>query len=521
MQDHPQAMPPPPAQAAAGAVQPPGTPPRSRLVARLRSAFRLGLPSKLLLLTVAFVMLAEVLIFLPSIANFRVNWLMDRLTAGHLAGLASEATADSEVPQRLRDDLLMYARVRAIAVKATNRRTIILPADGPLVIDASFDLGQMQNETWSESAQMRLMLLRDALFVFVAPRDRVIRVYGPPSMPKFDGLVVEIVLDESALRTAMMAYAVNILILSIVISIITAALVYFALNRLLVSPMMRLSENMVHFSRMPEDSSRIIVPSGRTDEIGVAERELASMQQQLVQLLHQKSRLAQLGLAVSKINHDLRNMLASAQMMSDRLVAIPDPTVQRFAPKLIAALDRAIEFCNGTLTYGRAQEAPPRREVFRLESLLDDVADSLALPRDTIGWTTRVPDHLTIDADREHLYRVLNNICRNAVDALSGLPDGGTITVEAERVGLATRLVVRDDGPGVPEKARRKMFKAFEGGVRPGGTGLGLAIAAELVRAHGGTIALIEIERGACFEVVIPDRRTTEGVRSLKPGLPA
>ena len=99
--------------------------------------------------------------------------------------------------------------------------------------------------------------------------------------------------------------------------------------------------------------------TGRGDEIGVAERELASMQRQLSSLLAQKNRLAQLGMAVSKINHDLRNMLANAQLISDRLVAIPDPTVQRFVPKLIASLDRAIQFCNASLQFGGSQKRPP------------------------------------------------------------------------------------------------------------------------------------------------------------------
>src|SRR4029079_9562465 len=109
---------------------------------------------------------------------------------------------------------------------------------------------------------------------------------------------------------------------------------------------------MLRFSENPEDASRIIVPSQRRDEIGTAERELAHMQSELTQTLQQKNRLAALGLAVSKISHDLRNMLASAQLISDRLGSLPDLTVQRFAPKLIASLGRAISFCEGTLRFG-------------------------------------------------------------------------------------------------------------------------------------------------------------------------
>ena len=133
------------------------------------------------------------------------------------------------------------------------------------------------------------------------------------------GDFIEVVLPEAPLRAAMIRYGLNVLGLSVIISMITAALVYFALNGLLVQPMMRITRNMLRFSQNPEDASRIIVPSARQDEIGTAERELAHMQVELTQTLQQKSRLAALGLAVSKISHDLRNMLANAQLISDRL----------------------------------------------------------------------------------------------------------------------------------------------------------------------------------------------------------
>ncbi|MEL7049990.1 MAG: HAMP domain-containing sensor histidine kinase, partial [Pseudomonadota bacterium] len=296
---------------------------------------------------------------------------------------------------------------------------------------------------------------------------------------------------------------------------------------LLVRPMLRISKNMLHFSDNPEDASRIIVPSDRTDEIGTTERELADMQGQLVNLIVQKNRLAQLGLAVSKINHDLRNMLASAQLLSDRLTAIPDPTVQRFTPKLIASLDRAINFCNDTLRFGRAEEATPRRAVFPLKPLVQEVADGLGLPRPgnprpsqsgetAVDWTIDIPDNLSVDADPDHLLRVLSNLCRNALQILEtsgpGLhvskSENGGIDVRAWREGRRVTIEISDNGPGLPPKAREKLFRAFQGSQRKGGTGLGLAIAAELVAAHGGQLRLLDKPEaeGAAFEICLPDR---------------
>jgi signal transduction histidine kinase len=273
--------------------------------------------------------------------------------------------------------------------------------------------------------------------------------------------------------------------------------------------MMRLTRNMLHFSENPEDPGRIIKPSDRRDEIGTAERELAQMQRQLSQLLLQKNRLAQLGLAVSKINHDLRNMLANAQLISDRLTSIPDPTVQRFAPKLIASLDRAISFCNDSLKFGRAEESEPRRELMRLKPLVEEVGDGLGLPREgTIAWVVEMEDTLRIDADRDHLFRALSNLCRNALQAIESQGDGvkGEIRIKAWREGRKVFVEVRDDGPGVAPSARANLFRAFQGSTRKGGAGLGLAIASELVAAHGGTLQYLDTERGAAFLIELPDR---------------
>jgi signal transduction histidine kinase len=466
-----------------------------------------GLSGKLLLLTILFVMLAEVLIFVPSVANFRITWLADRLTAAQLASLAAEASPNGDVPQGLRNELLRTARVKAVALKRNDQRQLILDADMPVAIDASYDLSM----TGANAAlSSRLGAIWDALEVLFGSGDRTLRVVGRPGDGAGD--MIEIVLPEGPLKTAMVRFGLNVLVLSIIISVITAALVYLALNTILVRPILRIAQNMLRFSQHPEDASRIIIASGRRDEIGTAERELSHMQTELSLLLHQKSRLAALGLAVSKINHDLRNMLANAQLLSDRLASSPDPNVQRFAPKLIASLDRAIAFCNDTLKFGRAQEAAPRRELMPLKPLVVEVGEGLALPRDdVIAWHIDIEDSLRIDADRDQLYRVLSNITRNALQALEaqGAAVKGAISVTARRTANRVAIIVSDDGPGVPPRAKEHLFQAFQGSTRRGGTGLGLAIAFELVAAHGGTMRLLDVPKGASFEIEIPDRGTS------------
>ncbi|MEM8573724.1 MAG: HAMP domain-containing sensor histidine kinase [Pseudomonadota bacterium] len=453
-----------------------------------------GLSTKLLLLTILFVMVAEVLVFVPSVSNFRKQWLMERLQAAQIASVAAEAAPDGRLPEKLREELLERAGVKAISVKHEDQRVLVVQVGTPAEVE-TYDL---RDASWAE-------LIADALMVYVRPGNRVIRVVGEPDFSP--GEMVDVVLDEAPLKAAMQSFGLNILGLSILISIITATLVFLALDWLLVKPMTQLTRNMVRFAEMPEDPSRIIAPSKRRDEIGTAERELAAMQNELSQTLSQKTRLAALGLAVSKISHDLRNMLASAQLLSDRLAEVKDPTVQRLVPKLIASLDRAIRLCVQTLDFGQAQETPPNRMRFALAPLVVEVGDALGLPRPgAIEWETKLEEDIEVDADRDQLYRVLANLCRNAVQAFESEPDRvGAIRVFARRDGAVVTIDVADTGPGVPEQARKRLFQAFQTVARKGGSGLGLAISAELVAAHGGQIELVDNEGGATFRITIPD----------------
>ncbi len=460
---------------------------------------RVGLSGKLLFLTVLFVMVAEILIYVPSVANFRLNWLNDRLAAAHTAALVLDAAPSGMVPESLARQILASIGAHAVAVKMGNQRRLLAAANEPARVAQDID---MRSVRWWQA----IMDAFDTL-LFCQPGDTM-RVIGPAPMAK--GEFLEIVLDEAPLRAAMWTFSVNILLLSLVISAITATLVYLALHYLLVRPMRRITGSMIAFRADPENSARIIAESGRGDEVGRAEEELAAMQRELASMLHQQSRLAALGLAVSKINHDLRNLLASAQLFSDQLSTSPDPKVQRFAPKLMRALARAIAYAQSTLSYGAAHEPPPERKTFEVEPLIEEVHEALGLSFDVpIRWIVSVERGLTADADHDQLFRVLVNVARNAVQALETRgqrdPARDQIRITGRREGGVVVLEVSDTGPGVPEKARAHMFQAFQGSARAGGTGLGLAIAAELVRAHGGEIRLVPGTIGATFHITIPD----------------
>ncbi|MEW6394378.1 MULTISPECIES: HAMP domain-containing sensor histidine kinase [unclassified Afipia] len=477
-----------------------------RTLAKLQPGLRFGLSGKLLLLTIPLILIVEILIYVPSIANFRVNRLNDRLAAASTAALVLDAAPSGMVPDALARQILASIGARAVAIKSGSQRRLLAAADMPAKIDHDIDM--RDTSAWSA--------IVDAFQVMLDSGDEVMRVIGPaPGSGQF----IEVVVDEKPLRDAMFRFSRNVLLLSLVMTSITAGLIYYALHHLFVRPMRRVTANLVAFHENPESTARIIEPSKRTDEIGLAERELSDMQRDLVSMLHQKSHLAALGLAVSKINHDLRNLLASSQLLSDQLASVPDPRVQRFAPKLMRSLERAIAFCQSTLSYGKAQEAPPDRRMVQVEPVVREVRESAGVGSDTsIEWINAIERGLTVDADPDQLFRVLLNLVRNAAQALesekSDLGIARQIRFTGRREGAVTILEISDTGPGIPEKAKAHLFEAFQGSSRDGGTGLGLAIAAELIRAHGGELNLVDGTIGATFRITIPDRAVE--LRSLR-----
>lgn len=460
--------------------------------------WRLGLSGKLLLLTALFVLIAEALIFVPSISSYRLTWLNDRLASAHTAALVLDAAPDNMVSEELKQQLLDSIRARAVVMKMGDKRRLLAAADMPPETTHYIDVRDVS----------RIGAIVDAFETMFSSRGGMIRVIGPSPG---EGDFIEIILDERPLHEAMWQYAGNILLISLAISATTGLFVYLTLLWMFVRPLRRLTRMLVDFGHSPEDPGRILMPSARSDEIGLAERELSAMQRELAGTLQHKSRLASLGLAVSKINHDLRNILASAQLLSDRLTTIADPAVRRLAPKLMATLDRAIAYCEQTLAYGRAQEPPPQRKLIDVAELLEEVRDQLDLgPKASIGWVPSIERGLRIDADPDQFMRVLVNLVKNSIEALSvrapNDPVRDQIRIVGRRDGAVVTLQVADTGPGLPERARAHLFEPFQGSGRRGGTGLGLVIAAELIRAHGGEIRLLDGTLGATFSIVIPDR---------------
>lgn len=459
-----------------------------------------GLSARILLLTIAFVMIAEIAIYIPSIANFRNNWLRDRLSAAYTAALVLEAAPQDAIPDQLKADLLSSVGAKSIALKTHDARMLLAVTDMPPAAAERYDLRTAT--PWQS--------ISGAFATLLAQENRTLVVIGEaPRGAEF----IEVAIGDGPLREAMWRYSFNILFLSLVISAIVATLAALALHLLVLRPVQRLTSSLIAFRDNPEDPARIIEPSGARHEMGRAEEALAQTQGALLQELREKKRLASLGLAVAKVNHDLRNMLSTAQLLSDRLTHSPDPLGRSVAPKLIATLDRAIAFCQSTLTYGRAAEPAPRLAPFRLRDAIDDAIELVApAGGGAVALVNDAPGDMLVVADREQMLRVLMNLLRNALDALAaaGAQPGQDpeVRLTAHRADGRVVIEVSDTGPGVPERARENLFQPFLGSARRGGTGLGLAIAAELVAGHGGDIRLMDpgADGGAAFRIELPDR---------------
>lgn len=447
-----------------------------------------GLSARLLLLTIAFVMLSEIFIYAPSVGRFRLVYLKERVAAAHLASLALEVPPDNLVSASLREQLLDHAESFGIVLRRPASKALMLSSDMPPRIDATFDLRE----------ERFFPLIGQAFVTLAGDGKRFLRIIG--TSPKDTSVVVETVISETPMRDAMLDYSGRILALSIMISLMTASLVYLSLHWLFVRPMRGITASMVSFRNDPEDGRRMMVPGGRRDEIGVAQRELADMQRDLRAALQQKARLAALGFAVTKINHDLRNILSTAKLVSDHMGESDDPKVRRVAPTLLGAIDRAVKLCSETLGFSRDGLPPPELSRFQLRDLVVELG---AEPWEALAagavLDNQVGDNYEVSADRSQLFRVLSNLLRNSLEA-----GAKTVTVSAHMADGFVEIRVADDGPGLPKKVRENLFQPFAGSGRVGGTGLGLPIARDLMRGHGGDIRLGEAASGTVFILSLP-----------------
>jgi signal transduction histidine kinase len=455
-----------------------------------------SLSGRLLMLTALFVMISVALIYFPSVARYHHQLLEDRVHAAELAILPLTESPGLQLSRRLRTELLRRAGVEAVILTGGGTHQLFLIGEEPPTIQATFDI--TGTDLIDESGDVLRALFADA--------GRVIRIRASTQIAT--GREIAVVAREDPIRNTLFDFSWRVLSLALFISGLTSGLVFLVLYLTIVQPLKRMTVTMTTFRENPEDTRHILRSTARRDEIGVAEREFASMQRALLAFLQQRAHLAALGSAVAKIQHDLRNILASAQIASDRLALVDDPVVKGQTQRLMAAIDRAVALATTTLRYGRAEERPPERTRFPLAALVNEVAESAIPDGSKVAFDCAIDSEVEVDADREHLFRVMLNLMRNAREALESADnEAPLLRIEGRRKSDTVMILVTDNGPGIPEKARERLFLPFGASGRPGGSGLGLAIARELMHAHGGEVEMVRTgPDGTRFRVTIPDR---------------
>jgi signal transduction histidine kinase len=448
-----------------------------------------SLSSRLFGITLAAILLIEAIIFVPSLGNLRQSWLNERVEAARIAALALDAAPTRMVSEELSQSLLESAAVLGVAEIEDEMRFQLLaprqPVTGPMrVVD-------MQDRSMTSAGF-------GALREFFAPEDEVLLLIAPGSAP---GRTIEVLVPQAPMKAGVMAFAWRIAGLSFLIAFIAALVIYVMLRWSVVQPIRRVTMSVEQFSRDPGSWVRRLPPTRRTDEIGRAQNALAGMEEAVAEAFRQRAHLAELGSAVAKINHDLRNSLAAAQLVSDTLARSDDPRVKRAAPRLERALERAIDLATATLDYGKAAPRAPRWQTARLAELVRNAAEE-ALIGDTVGLEIQIPEALEVLTDPDHLHRIAANLMRNAAEAMTsaGTP-GATVRVRLD----GGALLFADNGPGLPERSRENLFRPFAASTKANGSGLGLVIAHELAEALGGDLVLDSTgPDGTVFRLTLP-----------------
>lgn len=456
-----------------------------------------SLSTRFLVLTLSFMVAIELLTILPAIGLFRFDYLQSRFERAQLIALAAW-NEESVINDQLEQQILNSLDAFNVVLRYQGVNFIVLSSPAIRAISSTFDL---QNSNI-------LTLIRDALVRLSRSEPQVIRVVGPPYQDT--GLAIEVTLHTENMRKEIINYAMHILLFSSVLIITATGFLFVIMRAMIIRPITHFVQHMNTYNENPTDARRIIEPTSTLRELATAESSLQGMQTHLTGLLKDKQRLAQLGEAVAKISHDLRNILAAAQIFATRFETSTDQSVQKAAPKLLRSIARAINLCENTLAFGKVTEPLPVLSWFDFSGFIQDLLDNEVLKpyQEKVDFVADSPADLRVRADAEQLYRVLFNLINNACQAITQSDNKdkkGQVKITASETDQEWHIHIYDTGPGLSEMAQKNIFVPFQGGSRQGGNGLGLAIASELVRGHGGALLLVSSNaKGTHFQITLP-----------------
>ena len=300
-----------------------------------------------------------------------------------------------------------------------------------------------------------------------------------------------LVIDQSRFQASVRArFASTLFITGLLVFCAVLGMRLF-LRRQYEAPLTALIDTITEFSDDPSVASPIPEAVTQSRDFIAAAQALDALQRNTLLALRQRERLADIGEAVAKINHDIRNVLSSATLVADTLLASDDPRVRRMAPHIVRSLEQSVELCQSMLDY-LAETPTPAPVRFDMTELAREIQEASGIEIVYSG-----PAELRLD--RTMLSRSLLNLARNAASA-----GARQLSIDIWRAGRLGVIDVSDNGPGIPRDQWDEVFLAFRS-KRRGGTGLGLAIARDLAVAQGGNLKLTRsTDEGSEFRLQLP-----------------
>ena len=452
----------------------------------------MSMSGRLALFSIAFIFLLEITFLVPALTFYRFNRLQERVDDAALVAEALLSTPNPQIDTDQSKELLESAKILDLAIVREDRRErLLLPNN-------TFTISNVVNLT--EMTVFQIML--NGMSCITSNPNGVMLVVGQPQ----NGFSkIETAVEEAPICNDVRKFGFNLLIMSMIISMLAGCILFVTVSRQFVRPILFLTKAITNFQGSKNPRVKVEARS-KIKEFYDAEVSLRQMQKRIAKSMRQKERLANLGESVAKIQHDLRNMLSTAHMVADNLEDSDDPKVRKSAPRLVRAIDRAIELSSQTLEYGRVGERKARVESVDLwEIIAEIVEEETDLVRDqSVEITFDCGNDIFATADRSFVRRIIQNLVRNARQILEE-GDGGTIHVLAETNDDKIHISVSDNGPGMSEVAMDGLFQPFKGSSRIGGTGLGLAISKELSELMHGKLELASSNAsGTIFVLILP-----------------
>jgi len=323
----------------------------------------------------------------------------------------------------------------------------------------------------------------DTVLFLVSKRQAPIILTG-----QIDGISTSFIIEKSHIFHDIMDYALVVLVLVFLglPVLITAGLLM--IRRAEQRPMADLIKTIHMMADDPTVTQPIPESIRKIKDFDDLAQALELLQLNMVRILQHRERLAEIGEGVAKINHDIRNVLSSATLVSDALMASDDDNVRKSAPFVMRSLEQAVDLCQSMLDY--LKQAPtPTYVNFDLMVLLEEVKDATSLEISYSGPRAMY-------ADRGMMYRILLNLGRNA-----GTAGATALNIDVWRVGHLAIFDISDNGAGIPRDLWPTLFSPFKSRQSSGG-GLGLTIARDLALSQDAILKLSRSsEAGSEFRI--------------------